>query len=139
MKNLCIVDRFKKILFVSETYFGKTHDKTIFLNEKINKFLPGEIKKLFDTAFEGLEKDCPFMENIIKPTKKKRGQKAFSKSVIERNRRISKRRVKVENAFAGVKRLKITWDIFRNIKPQFGDKIFSIACGIWNFHLIRKV
>lgn len=135
MKNVCIVDKHKAILFVSQTYIGKTHDKTIFLNEKISKFLPQGVKKLFDNAFEGLDKDCPFMKNIIKPTKRKRGQKELSKSISKKNYQISKKRVIIENAFAGVKRLKITWDIFRNTKPNFGDKIFLIACGIWNFHL----
>ncbi len=135
MKNVCLADKNKSILFVSKTYFGKEHDKTIFLNEKIAEFLPPDIKKLFDSAFEGLEKDCPLMKHIFKPTKKKKGQKILSKSVSEKNRRISKKRVIVENTFAGVKRLKITWDIFRNTTPDFGDKIFWIACGIWNFHL----
>ena len=82
-----------------------------------------------------LDKDCPSMANLIKPTKRKRGQKFLSKTVLNKNRRISKKRVKIENAFAGVKRLKITWDIFRNIKEGFSDKVFWIACGIWNLHL----
>ena len=135
MKNVCIGDKNKRILFVSKTYPGKEHDKTIFLNEKLWKFLPQDVKKLFDNGFEGLDKDCPSMANLIKPTKRKRGQKFLSKTVLNKNRRISKKRVKIENAFAGVKRLKITWDIFRNIKEGFSDKVFWIACGIWNLHL----
>ena len=97
MKNVCIGDKNKRILF--------------------------------DNGFEGLDKDCPSMANLIKPTKRKRGQKFLSKTVLNKNRRISKKRVKIENAFAGVKRLKITWDIFRNIKEGFSDKVFWIACG----------
>jgi hypothetical protein len=75
------------------------------------------------------------MTQIRKPTKRKRGQIELSKTVKEKNRRISKKKVLVENAFAGVKRLKITWDIFRNHKKDFSDKVFWIACSIWNFHL----
>lgn len=135
IKNVCIGDKNKRIIYVSKTYPGKEHDKTIFLNEKLYNFLPDYIKALFDLGFEGLEKDCPDMKNIIKPTKRKKGQKELSKTVAKKNRKISSKRVVIENAFAGVKRLKVTWDIFRNRKKKFCDKVFWIACGIWNFHL----
>lgn len=131
-------DTNKKILFVSKTYPGKEHDKTIFLNEKLYEILPDEVRKYFDSAFEGLEKDCPDMVKICKPKKKKRGQKELQKMVKKKNKKISKKRIVIENAFAGVKRLKITWDIFRNKKEGFVDKIFWIACGLWNVHLHLK-
>lgn len=105
------------------------------MNEKLWKFLPDAMKKLFDTAFEGIEKDCPKMKNIIKPVKRKRGQANLNKKDKDRNKRISKKRVKIENAFAGVKRLRAVWDVFRNIKHGFADSVFLCACGVWNFHL----
>lgn len=103
------------------------------------KFLPDEIKKLFDSAFEGLEKDCPTMTKIIKPVKRKKGQSELNIRDKNKNKVISRKRVIVENAFAGVKRLKITWDIFRNIKYGFSRKVFCAACAIWNFHLCNTV
>lgn len=135
LKHVCIGDRKKRIIYSSKAYPGKEHDKTIFVSEGLYKILPDKIKKYFDLGFEGIEKDCPSMENINKPTKKKRGQKELNKTTKKKNHQISKKRIKIENAFAGVKRLKITWDIFRNITENFGDKVFWIACGIWNFHL----
>jgi hypothetical protein len=105
------------------------------VNEKFWKFLPDETKKLFDSGFEGIEKNCPKMQNIIKPIKRKRGQIILNQRDKERNKRISKKRVKIENAFAGVKRLRAVWDVFRNIKYGFADKVFLCACGVWNFHL----
>jgi hypothetical protein len=135
LKNVCLSSEDKKIIYLSKTYPGKEHDKTIFLNEKLWKYLPDKIKKYFDSAFEVLEKDCPEMANIKKPTKRKRGQRELSKTIKEQNKRISRKRVLIENSFAGVKRLKITWDIFRNHKKGFSDKIFWIACYVWNFHL----
>lgn len=97
------------------------------------------MRKYFDSAFEGLEKDCPDMEKICKPRKKKKGQTEIPKTVKKKNKRISKKRIVIENAFAGVKRLKITCDIFRNRKENFVDKVFFLACGLWNFHLDAKI
>ncbi len=51
------------------------------------------------------------------------------------NKKISQIRIKVENAFAGMKRLKIVYDVFRNIIDGFDDMVFLIACGIWNLYL----
>lgn len=130
-----MTDGKKRVIYVSPVYPGKEHDKTIFLKEKMHKFLPDEINKLFDSAFEGLEKDCPAMTKIIKPVKRKRGQSELNIRDKRNNKAISRKRVIVENAFAGVKRLKITWDIFRNIKYDFSRKVFCTACAIWNFHL----
>ena len=135
MKNVCITDDKKTVIFVSPVYPGKEHDKTIFLNEKMYKFLPDSPEKLFDSAFQGLEKDCPDMTKIIKPVKRKKGQLELNNRDKKRNKKISSKRVIIENAFSGVKRLKITWDIFRNIKYGFSYKIFLAACAIWNFHL----
>jgi len=134
MKNVCLCDIKKTILFVSPTYPGKEHDKTIFLKESLFSFLPDEVKKYFDLAFEGIEKDSPDMLHIRKPMKKPKG-KELTKTQKAKNKRISSKRVIVENAFAGAKRLKITWDIFRNTKEGFADLVFWLACGIWNFYL----
>lgn len=69
----------QKNLFVSKTYPGKEHDKTIFLNEKLYEILPDEVRKYFDSAFEGLEKDCPDMVKICKPKKRKEGKRNCKK------------------------------------------------------------
>jgi len=47
-------------------------------------------------------------------------------------------RVLVENALAGVKRLRIVTDVFRNKKKDFDDQAMFISCGLWNYHLAVK-
>jgi hypothetical protein len=42
----------------------------------------------------------------------------------------------VENALAGVKRLRIVSDIFRNRVKNFDDLAMLMASGLWNYHLI---
>ena len=134
VKNICISDNKKKIIFSSKTYPGKEHDKTLFLNEKLYDCLPDDIRKLFDLAFQGLEKDCPDIKNIKMPNKKPKG-KELTDAKKKENKRISRKRVIVENAFAGVKRLRATTDVFRNIKNYYATMVFFIACGLWNFFI----
>ncbi|WP_268766131.1 transposase family protein [Leptospira interrogans] len=52
--------------------------------------------------------------NIIKP--KKRELTAVQKA---KNTRISKKRIFVENAFAGIKRFRITSDVIRSFRKDF--------------------
>ena len=134
MKHVCITDTKKQVLYATNMHPGKEHDKTIFLENTIYSFLPENIKKYFDLAFLGIEKDCPELNNIYMPFKKPK-KKELSKNKRAWNKRVSKKRVLIENTFAGVKRLKIMVDIFRNIKTGFSDNVFFASCGIWNFYL----
>ncbi|WP_256735746.1 transposase family protein [Leptospira santarosai] len=67
--------------------------------------------------------------NIIKPKKKlTAAQKA-------KNTKISKKRIFVENAFAGIKRFRITSDVIRCFRKDFKHLVFVLAAGLWNLHL----
>jgi len=44
-------------------------------------------------------------------------------------------RVLVEHAICGVKRFRITTDVFRNRLKESEDKAMLISCGLWNYHL----
>jgi len=68
------------------------------------------------------------------PKRKPKGRE-LTEEEKEQNRMISSERVINENAIAGVKRLRIVSDVYRNIKENFEDKVMLIACGLWNFHL----
>ena len=64
MKNLAITDEGAKVLFVSESEYGSTHDKTIW-DGIVFKFRDKNL--LADLGFLGIEKDNP---NVILPYKK---------------------------------------------------------------------
>ncbi|WP_017851302.1 transposase family protein [Leptospira interrogans serovar Szwajizak] len=68
---------------------------------------------VLDSGFEGIEKTSKKL-NIIKP--KKRELTAVQKA---KNTRISKKRIFVENAFAGIKRFRITSDVIRSFRKDF--------------------
>ncbi|EMF80406.1 DDE family endonuclease domain protein [Leptospira weilii serovar Topaz str. LT2116] len=104
------------------------------MNQRLYNILPNHVRKLFDSDFDGIEKDCPKMKKIVKPVKRKKGRDLSCTKRL-RNYRISRKRVNIENAFAGVKRFRITWDVLRGIKANFSDSVFRVSCGLWYFHL----
>lgn len=100
-------------------------------NETVETKLPRKIKKLFDLGFIGIEKTYP---DAILPNKKPK-KKELTKEKKEQNRMISGVRVKIENSFAGVKRLRIVYNVSRIRRDTFIDLVFLVSCGIWNFYL----
>ena len=54
------------------------------------------------------------------------------------NRAHARRRVKVEHAISGAKRLGCVTQVYRNKSLAFNDRVMALACGIWNWHLTKK-
>jgi hypothetical protein len=134
VKHLCVADTDTKIWYASRHYPGKTHDKVMLEEESKRKKLPQKIQKLFDLAFLGLESEY---ENVIMPKKKPKGRELTERQK-NSNKKISSVRVKIENAFAGVKRLRIVYNVSRTRRDIFIDQTFLVACGLWNYYLANK-
>lgn len=71
---------------------------------------------------------------ILQPTKKSRG-KDLTQEQKDRNRSISKIKIRREHVVSGVKRYKIVKDKYRNWVRGFSDLIMEIACGLHNLRL----
>lgn len=134
MKHLCVSDRNTRILYASKHYPGKIHDKTMMIEESKERKLSQRIEKLFDLAFLGLDSEY---DNVVLPQKKPKG-KELTKRQKKSNRKISRVRVRIENAFAGVKRLRIVYNVSRTRRDDFIDLTFLVACGLWNYYLAKK-
>jgi len=131
-KNL-IITLGRKVLFVSPTKGGRVHDYNIFKEENIGNNIPEEIEINVDTGFCGIEKNFPKLR-VIMPKKKPIG-KELSLEEKENNKIKCRKRVIIENAIAGIKRLRIVTDVFRNHKKDFDDTAMLIASGLWNYYL----
>ena len=53
----------------------------------------------------------------------------------ERNRELSRVRVRVEHSLAGVKRSRSVKDVLRNTKDDFSDLAMAAACGLHNLRV----
>lgn len=135
-KNLVITEKNKRIGFLSKTVEGKKHDFTLLKEEAPPDNMPPKIKKHMDLGFKGMQKQFP--EHVVSMPRRKPRTRELSEFAKEQNKKKSSMRVLVEHALAGIKRLRITTDTFRNRKKDFDDQTMLIACGLWNYHLATK-
>lgn len=133
VKNLIMADKHKRIGFLSETESGRKHDFEILKEHAPPKYIPTTIKQHMDLGFKGYQAQFP-VHKISMPEKKSRN-KELCKTKREKNKKKSSWRVLVEHAICGVKRLRITTDVFRNKLKGAEDKAMLISCGLWNYHL----
>ncbi len=132
-KNITISTRNKRVNFLSQTAGGKEHDFTILKAEAPPDCMPKKVKKHVDLGFKGIDKQFP--GHVISMPKRKPRTRDLTRFAKEQNKKKSAVRVLAEHALAGVKRLRIVSDVFRNKKKNFDDTAMLISCGLWNYHL----
>jgi DDE superfamily endonuclease/Helix-turn-helix of DDE superfamily endonuclease len=132
VKNNVISARGGKVLFLSDTYEGKKHDKKI-ADEEVYRFPQGSVLWQ-DTGFQGFAPDGV----RIKQPKKKPRNGELSDAEKEENRQISKIRVEVEHHIGGIKRCQIVVQKFRNWVDHYIDDVMETACGLHNFRVTQR-
>ncbi len=132
-KNLALCDEHGYIHFLSASYTGSTHDKTLWDDLCIQS--NGNCL-LMDLGFLGAESE----ENTILIPFKKPPKQELGKVKKQLNRAMSKLRVVIEHAFAGVKRLKIIQQKIRIRSYQKRNTIVRIAFALHNLRVsFRKL
>jgi hypothetical protein len=138
VKNTIISNVYQAVLFVGFTVLGAKHDYKMLQEEFPSSFPWFEkISVWIDLGYIGFAKDYECKKLKIpfkKPYQTKNNpdpqltpkQKAYNKFV-------SKTRVIVENAIAGIKRYNILVQKFRNKSDLLRDKAIFLAAGLWNF------
>jgi len=132
-KNIVICDRNKRIGFLGKTTQGKEHDFPMLKSEDVLSHIPKDVMAHCDLGFQGIGKEFPEVQSVL-PQKKPRGRE-LSADEKEQNKVKSRVRILVENALAGVKRLRIVSDVYRNRVKDFDDLAMLICSGLWNYHL----
>ena len=130
-KNIYLVNKGKKILYLSPTKSGKIHDFKQFKKMGIIDAIPEDTDILADKGFIGID-DVSNHQTFV--PKKKPKNDFLTPEEKEDNSLISSIRIKVEHAIGGVKRLGIATNIFRG---RFGsdDRFTFFSAALWNFHL----
>jgi hypothetical protein len=117
------------ILLLSETYAGSIHDKRIA--DATPYPVPAGSRLLQDLGF--LACTLPHVEMIM-PTKKPRGRK-LTPAQKTANRRIARRRVRIEHVNSSVKRCHIVHDTNRLRKAGVRDLVMEVCCALHNFRV----
>jgi hypothetical protein len=129
VKNLLLINAALLILFLSETYAGSTHDKRIA--DVAPYPLPAGSRLLQDLGF--LAFTLPQVE-VIMPIKKPRGR-ALTRAQKAANRRIARRRVRIEHVNSSVKRCRMVHETNRLRKVGVRDLVMEVCCALHNFRV----
>lgn len=97
---------------------------------------------LADLGYLGLVADYDVAPESL-PQRKPRRSKRQPVTVLSdeqraANRTHASRRVKVEHAISGAKRLGCVTQAYRNKSDIFNDRVMALACGVWNWQLTQK-
>lgn len=97
---------------------------------------------LADLGYLGLVRDYNVAPESLPHRKPRRSKKRPATALTDAqradNRAHARRRVKVEHAISGAKRLGCVTQTYRNKSLTFNDRVMALACGIWNWHLTKK-
>jgi len=129
LKNLLLINGALRILVLSETHPGSVHDKRIA--DTTPYPLPAGSQLLQDVGFQALTLDGV---DIIQPTKKPRGQE-LTRAPRASNRKISRRRVRIEHVNSSVKRCRRLKETIRVWKAGIRDMVMAIGCALHNFRV----
>lgn len=112
---------------------GRKHDYAVL--KENNPKIPEEVEKYVDLGYKGVQRDFPEAKWVI-PVKKKRKRK-LTKEERRHNRKVARKRVKVEHAISKVKKFNIMGSRFRNRLKHY-DNASDIVCGLVNFRTMRS-
>jgi hypothetical protein len=129
VKNVLLINASLTILFPSDTYGGRTHDKRIA--DTTPYPLPADSRLLQDLGCLALTLDHV---EIIMPTKKPR-DRALTRKQKASNREIARRRVRIEHVNSSVKRCRIVQDTSRLRKAGVRDLVMEVCCVLHTFRL----
>ena len=129
MKNVLLVNAPLTLLFLSDTYGGRIHDKRIA--EATPYPLPAGSQLLQDLGF--LAFTLPQVEMLM-PTKKPRGQE-FTLAQHVANQALHHRRRRIEHVNSSVKRCRIVKDRLRLWKQGVRDLMMELCCALHNFRV----
>ena len=115
------------ILFLSDTYGGRRHDKRIA--EATPSPLPAGSRLSQDLGFLA----CTLAGVEIRmPTKKPRGEE-LTRDQERANQALTQRRLRIEHVNSSVKRCRIVKDRIRLWKAGVRDLVMEICCALHNF------
>jgi hypothetical protein len=129
VKNVLLINAALTILFLSDTSSGSTHDKRIA--DATPYPLPAGSRLLQDLGFLAFTLD---RVEIIMPTRKPRGRN-LTRAQKAANRRIARRRMRLEHVNSSVKRCRIVHDTSRLRKAGVRDRVMEVCCALHNFRV----
>lgn len=130
------VSKDRRILNVSSSYTGSTHDKTILLEEKSIDNIPKVVPILGDKGYQGIQNDYP-KHGFLIPFKKTKNRE-FPEWKKQFNKELSQDRVVVEHVIGNIKKNRVLSDKYRG-KANRHNQIVRSVVSIHNFKLDYRI
>jgi hypothetical protein len=118
-----------RMLLLSATHPGRVHDTR--LADTTPSPLPAGSQRRQDLGLQACTLDGV---EIIQPTKTPRG-KALTRAQKEGNRKISRRRVRIEHVNSSIKRCRMLKETVRLWKAGVRDMVMEIGCALHNLRV----
>jgi DDE superfamily endonuclease len=129
LTNLLLINQALRILVLSETHPGRVHDKRIA--DTTPDPLPTGSQLLQDAGFQAFTLGGV---DILQPPKKPRGHELMRAQKV-RNRKLARRRVRIEPVNSRVKRCRMLNETIRMWKAGIRDMVMEIGCALHNFRV----
>ena len=129
VKNVLLVNALLLILFLSDTYGGRTHEKPIA--DMTPYPLPAGSRLLQDLG--SLALTLPEV-TILMPTRRPHGQE-LTREQQRANQALTQRRLRIEHGNSSVKRCRIVKDRIRLWKEGVRDLVMELCCALLNFRV----
>jgi DDE superfamily endonuclease len=128
-QNLRLVNRTLRLLCLSETHPGSVHDQRIA--DMTPYPLPAGSHLLQGLGFQAFTRDGV---DSLQPTKKPRGHE-LTRAQRARNRKLARRRVRIEQVNSSVNRCRMLKETIRWWRTGLRDMVMEIGCALHNFRI----
>lgn len=129
LKTLLLSNQALRLLCLSATHPARVHDKRIA--DTTPYPLPTGSQLLQDAGCQAFTLDGV---DILPPTKKPRGHE-LTRAQKARNRKLARRRVRIEPVNSRVKRCRRLKETIRMWKAGIRDMVMEIGCALHNFRV----
>lgn len=134
IKTQIITARSGYILDISESVEGKRNDYKLLQESGVLQWIK-KMKMYLDSGYQGINSDFPEVNAVI-PRKKPKGKPQTRSNKIF-NRRLSSIRIKVENAFAKLKKYRALGEKYRHNLRDY-NSTFRMIASLVNFRTLQR-
>ena len=137
IKTQITVNTAGRVLLVSGSVPGRTHDYALFKREDTAKQVPRSARHDLDRGYDGAQSDYP-AHHVIVPVKTRRNHRVLTQVERRFNRLQARRRIIVEHVFSRLKKYQVLAQVYRHRLADYNRRFRTIA-ALANFRLATTV
>ena len=137
IKTQVTVNHAGRLLLVSASVPGRTHDYALFKRSRLAERLPPKAHLALDRGYDGASTDYPTLA-IALPVKRRRNHRVLTRAERAGNRLQARRRIIVEHVFSRLKKYQVLAQVYRHRIADYNRRFRTIAALV-NFRLATTV